>query len=243
MTTPGELRSPLAAAIHPSARALVTVPDPTPVTPLGQEERALGALLAPQSPPLLPELSLWLVAEHVDLNARCEELIKGGYAPYWAFCWGSGQALARYVLDRPELVAGKRVVDFGAGSGVCAIAAARAGACSAVAVDLDPKALAFAARNAALCGVSIEVGTHVPNAWDVLLASDVLYDEAATSWLGQAASTGRDVLVSDPHRHGTRRLPLRPLAEIAATTFPDVDYPLRRAFVYKLPRGPGIVPD
>jgi predicted nicotinamide N-methyase len=212
------------------------------MTALGLEERALGALLAPQSPPLLPELALWLVAEHVDLNARCEELIAGGYAPYWAFCWGSGQALARFVLDRPELVAGKRVVDFGAGSGVCAIAAALAGAASAVAVDLDSKALAFADRNAALSGVRIEVAAEVPARWDVLLASDVLYDETATRWLGQAAAGGRAVFVSDPHRHGTRRLALAPLAEVEATTFPDVDYPLRHAFVYKLPQAPEKVP-
>ena len=142
-----------------------------PVAALGCADPALtqvlGRYLAVQSPPLVPELALWLVAGHVDLNARCQELLDGGYAPYWAFCWASGQALARYVLDQPELVRGKRVVDFGAGSGVAAIAARKAGAASVVAVDTDARARQFAALNAALNGETLATAERVPDAFDL----------------------------------------------------------------------------
>jgi predicted nicotinamide N-methyase len=196
--------------------------------------QALGQYLAPRRPPLVPELELWLVAGHVDLNARCAELLAGGYAPYWAFCWGSGQALARYVLDRPELVYGKVVVDFGAGSGVVALAAARAGAARVVAVDIDPKARAFAALNAARNGLALETSERVPAQWDVLFASDVLYEEPIARWLKACADAGKTVYVGDPHRHGAPRLACEPLMSMHASTYPDVDYPICNAFIHRL---------
>ncbi len=196
--------------------------------------QALGQYLAPRRPPLVPELELWLVAGHVDLNARCAELLAGGYAPYWAFCWGSGQALARYVLDHPQIVGGKVIVDFGAGSAVVALAAARAGASRVIAVDIDPKARAFAALNAARNGLTVETSASVPAQWDVLFAADVLYEEPIASWLQACAREGGLVYVSDPHRHGAPRLAREPLLSMRATTCPDVDYPICNAFIHRL---------
>jgi predicted nicotinamide N-methyase len=195
---------------------------------------ALGNAVELQPVPLVPELRLWLIAGHVDLNARCEELMRGNYAPYWAVCWGAGQALARYVLDHPQLVRGKVVVDFGAGSAIVALAAARGGAARAIAVDNDPQSRRVAAANAASNGLAIEIRQTLPDAFDVLLAADVLYDAEATRLVLDAAERGVAVLVSDPHRQGALRLPEPPLAELSATAFPDVDYPICAAFIHRV---------
>jgi len=197
---------------------------------------ALGNAVQLQRPPLLPELRLWLISGHVDLNARCDELMRSGYAPYWAVCWGAGQALARYVLDHPERVRGKVVVDFGAGSAVVALAAAKAGAARAIAVDNDPQSCRIAAANAASNGLGIEISPELPARYELLLAADVLYDAEATRLLLDAAASGAEVMVSDPHRHGSARLPGAPIATLAATAFPDVDYPICTAFIHQVPR-------
>lgn len=195
---------------------------------------ALGNAVELQAVPLVPELRLWLIAGHVDLNARCEELMRGNYAPYWAVCWGAGQALARYVLDHPQLVRGKVVVDFGAGSAIVALAAARAGAARSIAVDNDPQSCRVAAANAASNRLAIEIREALPEAYDVLLAADVLYDAEAALLLLDAAQRGATVFVSDPHRQGALRLPEPPLAELATTAFPDVDYPICAAFIHRV---------
>jgi predicted nicotinamide N-methyase len=197
--------------------------------------RVFGQKLRVQTLPLCPEIKLWLVGGHVDLNARCPELLAGGYVPFWAFCWAGGQALARYVLDRPESVRGKRVVDFGTGSGVTAIAAALSGAREVVAVDVDPLALRFVAINAALCGVEVQTALETPDTWDILLASDVLYDDPIRDWLLSQAQSGRAILVSDPQRHGMPHIDRQPITSIDAVTLPDVDYPMRRAYIYQIP--------
>lgn len=194
----------------------------------------LGGALQLRTLPLCPELRLWLLHDDVDLNARVPELLNAGSAPYWAFCWGAGQALARFLLDNPELVRGKRVVDFGAGSAVAGIAAARAGAANVLAVDIDPVALQIAQSNAEENGVSLEVAKEVPDAWDVLLASDVLYETGNEHWLQLAAASGREILLSDPLRHGTPRPGLEVVAEYAVRTLPDVDYPIGRALIHRL---------
>ena len=199
------------------------------------ESGSYEALLEVRSPPLVPELALWLIADSVDLNARCAEFASGD-PPFWAFCWGSGQALARHILDHPELVRGKRVLDFGAGSGVVALAAARAGAARATAVDWDPRARSVAARNAVLNQLHIDVCRDVPEGYELVLASDVLYDERAARWLFAAAEERCDVLIADPHRHGCMRPPREPFASVRATAFPDVDYPICTAFLYHLTR-------
>ena len=166
-------------------------------------------------------------AGHVDLNARCQELLEGGYAPYWAFCWASGQALARHVLDHPELVRGKRVVDFGAGSAVVAIAAARAGAREVVAVDSDPRARRFAAHNAALNGVALAVSRARAGALDLMTASDVLYEpEAARCVLAHAERRPRRVArrrASPGHACTRRRAAVRGRgAHVPGCRLPDL---------------------
>jgi predicted nicotinamide N-methyase len=198
----------------------------------------LGGALELRSLPLCPELRLWLLHEGVDLNARVSELFNNISAPYWAFCWGAGQALARYLLDNPGLVRGKRVIDFGAGSGVAAIAAMLAGAEHATAVDIDPTALRIAECNAEENGVELAVSLTVPEHWDVLLASDVLYETGNEHWLQTAAATGREVLLSDPLRHGTPRHGLTVIAEFSVRTLPDVDYPIGRALIHRLDHQP-----
>jgi len=197
----------------------------------------LGSRLRARPLPLCPELSMWLLGDDVDLNKRVSELLNTERAPYWAFCWGSGQALARYVLDHPQLVRGKAVVDFGAGCGVAAIAALRAGARSALAVDIDPHALQACHANAALNGVTVSTGSTLPEAYEVLLASDVLYELGNRELLRENIARGRTVLVSDPLRQGNARLELREEARYDVKTVPDVDYPVALAVVYHLERG------
>jgi predicted nicotinamide N-methyase len=197
----------------------------------------LGSALTVRELPLCPELRLWLLHDGIDLNARADELLRAGPAPYWAFCWGAGQALARYLIDHAELVRGKRVVDFGAGSGVAGIAAALAGAAQVTVVDLDPVALRIAHCNAELNGVQVEAALSVPDDWQVLLASDVLYETGNEHWLLTAAASGREVLLSDPLRHGTPRPGLTVVHEYAVRTMPDVDYPVQRALIHRLNAG------
>jgi predicted nicotinamide N-methyase len=197
----------------------------------------LGSALTVRALPLCPELRLWLLHDGVDLDARADELLHGGPAPYWAFCWGAGQALARYLIDHPELVRGKRVVDFGAGSGVAGIAAALAGAAHVTAVDIDPIAQRVACCNAQLNGVTLDAAGAVPDDWQVLLASDVLYETGNEHWLLTAAASGREVLLSDPLRHGTPRPGLVVVREYEVRTLPDVDYPVQRALIHRLSAG------
>src|SRR5579863_1143264 len=109
------------------------------------------------APPLVPELRLYLATEVVPLWRKTEEELAamGVPPPYWAFAWAGGQALARYVLDNPALVSGKRVLDFGSGSGIVALAAAKAGAGSVLAADIDKFSLAAINANAGANGLSV----------------------------------------------------------------------------------------
>ena len=169
--------------------------------------RAQTALV---SPPLVPEIRLHL-ASAVTLLWRATEATLASSdvpPPYWAFAWPGGQALARYLLDNPNLVRGRSVLDFAAGSGLAGIAAVLAGAAAVTAADIDPFAGAAAALNAAVNGVAIGiVGADPigrPSAWDVVLAGDVCYEQPmagrATAWLRRLAAAGTDVLLGDPGR-------------------------------------------
>jgi predicted nicotinamide N-methyase len=129
--------------------------------------------------------------------------------PYWGFAWSGGLALAHHVVAHPELVAGRRVLDLGTGSGLCGIVALRAGAAAVSAVDVDPIARAAAALNARANGVELAVtGRDVlaepPEAVDIVLAGDVSYEESMASrihaWLRTASAAGATVLVGDPGR-------------------------------------------
>lgn len=139
------------------------------------------------APPLVPEIRLWLAEEAVPLWRKTEEEpgAMGLPPPFWAFAWAGGQALARYALDHPEVVAGRRVLDFASGSGRVAIAASRAGAAVAEACDVDPFAVAAIEANAAenqaavLPRLGDLVGTD--EGWDVVLAGDVSYEKHMAS--------------------------------------------------------------
>lgn len=149
--------------------------------------------------------------------------------PYWAFVWGGGLALARHVLDRPEVVAGRRVLDLGSGSGLVAIAAMTAGAASAVAVDIDPRAAVAARLNATLNGVVVETVTAdwldgpAPDGIEVVLVGDLFYEaglaERALGFQRRCRAAGLEVLIGDP---GRKTLPVEALEQVGAA--PDRDF-------------------
>lgn len=163
------------------------------------------------TPPLVPELRLRLASAVVPLWQATESTLQetGIEPPYWAFCWPGSQALARLLLDQPEWVRGRRVLDFACGCGIAAIAAARAGAC-ALANDIDPLALRAAVLNARLNAVAIAVqpgdptGTPAADNRQVVLAGDVCYERTMADrclrWLRRRAAAGDDVLLADPGR-------------------------------------------
>jgi predicted nicotinamide N-methyase len=203
--------------------------------PAAPGPRAFRRGLALRRLPLCPEIQLWLLGDDVDLEEECRELHEAEAPPYWAFCWGSGQALARFLLDHPAEVRDRRVVDLGTGSGVVAIAAAQAGARSVWAIDSDPAALRAARTNAAINCVALEVGQQPPDAWDVLVASDILYEAETRDRLLSLADRSLSVLVSDPERPSSPRLGIAPLIRLDARTVPDVDSPIRTAAIFRLP--------
>lgn len=162
------------------------------------------------APPHVPEIRLLLASEAHGLWLKTEEELEeiGLPPPFWAFAWAGGQGLARHVLDHPELVAGRTVLDFASGSGLVAIAAAMAGAASVLAADIDPWSATAIRLNAALNGVALDcfsdnvVGRD--DGWDVVLAGDVFYDRAFAEllipWFSALAARGATVLVGDPGR-------------------------------------------
>lgn len=141
--------------------------------------------------------------------------------PFWAFAWAGGQALARYLLDQPEVVAGRRVLDLASGSGLVAVAAARCGAASVQAVDIDPCAVAAIGLNAAANGTTVhavraDILDDEPGDAEVVLAGDVFYSEAMAArmlrYLLRATAAGARVLVGDPGRAYLPRQRFRQLA-------------------------------
>ena len=142
------------------------------------------------------DLKLWLIDDqNMDRAFSSEETRRIlEEPPYWSFCWASGLAMARYLAERPEWVAGKRVLDFGAGSGIAGIAAARAGAREVVACDLDPLALQASRANAALNQVQLGYSSDFfaeADRFDLVLVADVLYDRANLPLLDHFLSRGR----------------------------------------------------
>ncbi|WP_420407784.1 class I SAM-dependent methyltransferase [Hoeflea sp.] len=162
------------------------------------------------APPHVPEIGLHLADEAHELWLKTEDELEaiGLPPPFWAFAWAGGQGLARHVLDNPELVAGKKVLDFASGSGLVAIAALLSGACSVLAADLDPWAATAARLNASANDVELDftrsdlVGTDA--SWDVVLAGDVFYDRTMTDrilpWFETLARRGALLLIGDPGR-------------------------------------------
>src|SRR5690242_10994284 len=122
----------------------------------------IRANTALEAPAMVPEFRLWLASEYVPIWQATEAWLEEHNVdpPYWAFCWPGGQAIARYLLDHPELVRGKVVIDFAAGSGVSSMAAARAGAASVTANDVDRLSLVAAQLNAVANGLSFDVSAQ-----------------------------------------------------------------------------------
>jgi len=187
--------------------------------------RCNTAITAPQ---LVPEIRLYLATEITPIWQATEETLARSALPppFWAFAWAGGQALARYLLDHPAEVAGRSVLDFGAGSGLVAIAAAKAGAASVFAAEIDHFAAAAIAANAALNDVAIAVTTAdlldtVDPRWEVVSAGDVCYErpmaDRVTGWLRGLAARGTLVLLGDP---GRAYLPSEGLVERARYLVP-----------------------
>jgi predicted nicotinamide N-methyase len=201
-----------------------------------------------QRPPHTPELELHLADEVTPIWRLTEEALAeiGLPPPFWAFAWAGGQALARYVLDHPERVAGKAVVDFASGSGIVAIAAARAGAARVLAADIDPFCGAALALNAETNGVIVgftgdDLLDAPPPAWaDVILAGDICYEkplaERVMAWLGAARTGGASVLIGDPGRSYFPREGLVKLAEYQVPTTRELeDFEVKKTSVWTLP--------
>lgn len=186
------------------------------------------AYLSKQSLPQCNEIKLWLV-DPIPMKRRFSQdeiLAIQAYPAYWAFCWASGQVLARYILDNPELVRGKRVMDFGAGSGVVAIACVIAGAKQVVACDIDPDALLSCQENAKLNNVDYELHGDLfefDQELDLLIAADVLYDKANLPLLNVFLKKAPEVLVADSRVKNFDFPPYQAIGRIDSFTVPDLD--------------------
>ena len=177
--------------------------------------------------PHAPEISLYVAEEATELWQKTEDELAtiGLPPPFWAFAWAGGQALARYILDNPETVRGRRVLDFASGSGLVAIAAARAGAVQVIAADIDAFAGAAIGLNAGANGVSIEARLDdllgLDQGWDVILAGDICYERELAGrvidWLSSLSQRGATVLIGDP---GRSYLPKDRLSEVATYQVP-----------------------
>jgi len=210
--------------------------------------------------PLVPEIALHLATEVTPLWQATEAdlAIQGLPPPFWAFAWPGGQALARLLLDRPELVRGRTVLDFAAGCGIAAIAAGMSGAAKVTASEIDVFAAAAIRLNAERNEVAIEVVledilARPAEPYEIILAGDVCYErpmaERVLGWLGRAIAAGAEVLVADP---GRAYLPSAGLARIADYNVPTsldlesralMTTPVYRLETVEIPRGPDAAAD
>ncbi|GGL06231.1 class I SAM-dependent methyltransferase [Mangrovihabitans endophyticus] len=192
--------------------------------------------------PFVPEISLFQADEPIALWERTEADGTAQPPPFWAFAWAGGQALARYVLDHPDLVADRSVLDLATGSGLVAVAAARAGARTVTANDIDPLSLAAAHANAEANDVRVQQAAgdllDTDAEADVVLAGDVFYSRAMATrvlpFLRRAAARGALVLVGDP---GRAYLPddLRPQAGYEVPVAEELEsVPMRRVTVWQV---------
>lgn len=201
-----------------------------------------------QTPPHTPELTLHLADQITPIWRLTEEALAeiGLPPPFWAFAWAGGQALARYLLDHRETVAGKAVVDFASGSGIVAIAAAQAGATRVLAADIDPFCGEALALNAEANGVAIgftdtDLLEAAPPAWaQVILAGDICYEkplaDRVIAWLAEARAGGATVLIGDPGRSYFPRQGLLKLAEYQVPTTRELeDMEIKKTAVWTLP--------
>ncbi len=187
-----------------------------------EQEAFVRANTTPGRSDMVPEIELLLASEMTPLWHATEDSLShnGLQPPYWAFAWPGGLALARYLLDHPQTVRDQRVFVFAAGSGIDAIAAAKAGAADVVACDIDPFARVAIALNARRNGVEIGISGEDPlgergTRADVIIAGDVYYEpemgDRTTAWLRRCMLGGADVILADPGRgymptHGVDQL-------------------------------------
>lgn len=199
-----------------------------------QLQHALNALLGDARLVATPlpgtDLRLWLIdADNMDRAFSPEETRRIlDEPPYWGFCWASGLAVARFLIEHPQWVKGKRVLDFGAGSGVAGIAACKAGAIEVVACDLDPLAIAACQANARLNGVELGYSRDFfaeADRFDLILVADVLYDRANLPLLDQFLSRGRQALVADSRVRDFQHPAYQRLGMLHALTLPDLAEP------------------
>ena len=200
-----------------------------------------------QAPPHVPELRLHLADEITPIWRLTEEALEkiGLPPPFWAFAWAGGQALARYVLDAPETVRGKAVLDFASGSGIVGIAAMRAGAASVLCADVDLYSGAALALNAQVNGVACRftgddlLDAPAPAWAGVILAGDICYEkpmaERVIAWLRAAGTAGATVLIGDPGRSYFPHEGLTKLAEYQVPTMRELeDMAVKRTCVWTL---------
>ncbi len=197
------------------------------------------------APPLVPEIKLHLATEVVPLWRKTEEELaeQGIPPPYWAFAWAGGQALARYVLDHPELVRGKSVLDFGSGSGLVALAARKAGAVAVTAADIDHLSGAAVALNAQQNELEVHViqddviGTN--GGWQIILVGDMCYErplaERLMAWLMERKRADIQILLGDPGRSYFPKDAMEQLATFRVQTTRELeDREIRETGVYRL---------
>jgi predicted nicotinamide N-methyase len=172
--------------------------------------------------PGIPEIQLYKASPSSGLGRLAARDERGFGSPYWAYYWAGGLALARHVLDHPEIVAGHRVLDLGAGSGLVAIAAVRAGAGAVIAAEVDPYAIAalslnIAHNDAAVSVIHEDLTAGPPPDIDIVLVGDLFYDrdlaERVTAFLDRCLGAGISVFIGDPWRAWLPRSRLRLIAE------------------------------
>ena len=183
--------------------------------------------------PHAPEIFLHVADDSTALWHKTEEELgeMGLPPPFWAFAWAGGQALARYILDHPKIVEGKHILDFASGSGLVAIAAARAGAAKVTASDIDTFSVEAIAINADANGVTVEtcfadlIGTQ--GDWDIVLAGDISYEQplakSATNWLARLHNQGTTILIGDPGRTYLARGQLTAIANYKVPVSRDLE--------------------
>ena len=205
--------------------------------------RANTSVLAP---PLVPEVKLHLAHEAVPIWQKTEDELgeMGLPPPFWAFAWAGGQALARHVLDNPEIVRGRSVLDLASGSGLVGIAAMKAGAGSVLAADIDGFSQVAIGLNAALNDVAMERATgdllaRPAGRFDVILAGDLFYEKSLAErcflWLTEARTRGTDVLIGDPGRSYLPKDKLEKIVEYSVPVSRDLeDAEIKRSAVWRL---------
>ncbi|PKN67301.1 MAG: protein methyltransferase [Deltaproteobacteria bacterium HGW-Deltaproteobacteria-15] len=195
------------------------------------QSRVPGSRLEKTQLPQVPELSLYLMNEDYprDSLSRKQVLELMDDPPYWCFCWASGQVLGRYVLDNPDWVRGKTVVDLGAGSGVVGMAAKLVGAKRVILCDLDEKALLAGELNGQINGVGVGFSSSIEeileenvNDW-IITAADVFYDPENLPLLETMLGTFGAVLVSDSRLKGQPLQGMDIIGGYDSHTVPDLD--------------------